>query len=100
MEPLNTRLVPVSSGTARDPVRQQKIEKAAQQFEAMFLRNLMKQMRETNQLFESKDDPMNSESGRMMQGMYDDALCDRLTQGHGIGLAAMIVKQLSGPVKS
>ena len=83
-------------------IRQHDIEQAAQQFEAIFLRNLMKQMRKTNELFESKDDPMNSESGRMMQSFYDDELCNQLAAHHGgIGLAAMIVKQLSrGPNSS
>lgn len=76
-------------------IKPQDIDKAAEQFEAIFLRNLMKQMRETNQVFESKDDPMNSESGRMMQSFYDDTLCGLLAQHHGVGLAALIVKQLT-----
>lgn len=76
-------------------IKSQDIGKAAEQFEAIFLRNMMKQMRETNAVFESKDDPMNSESGRMMQSLYDDQLCTQLAQHHGIGLAALIVKQLT-----
>lgn len=76
-------------------IASQDVGKAAEQFEAIFLRNLMKQMRETNQVFESKDDPMNSESGLMMQSFYDDTLCTQLAQHHGIGLAALIVKQLT-----
>ncbi|WP_276641906.1 rod-binding protein [Siccibacter turicensis] len=84
----------------RDPlatptIRSQDINKAAEQFEAIFLRNLMKQMRETNAVFESKDDPMNSESGRMMQSLYDDTLCTQMAHQHGIGLATLIVKQLT-----
>ncbi|EMV4234895.1 rod-binding protein, partial [Escherichia coli] len=39
--------------------------------------------------------PFNSDSVRMMQGFYDDELCNTLAQQHGIGIAAMIVKQLS-----
>lgn len=84
----------------RDPmaapaIKSQDVNKAAEQFEAIFLRNMMKQMRETNAVFESKDDPMNSESGRMMQSMFDDKLCDQIAHQHGIGLAALIVKQLT-----
>ena len=71
------------------------LQKAAQQFEAIFLRNMMKEMRKTNELFDSKDNPFNSDSVRMMQGMYDDMMCNSLSQHHGIGIAAMIVKQLS-----
>lgn len=68
------------------------IKQAAEQFEAIFLRNMLKEMRKTNELFDSKDNPFNSDSVRMMQGFYDD---NTLTQQHGIGIAAMIVKQLS-----
>lgn len=64
-------------------------------FEAIFLRNMLKEMRKTNELFDSKDNPFNSDSVRMMQGFYDDELCNTLAQQHGIGIAAMIVKQLS-----
>ncbi|MFP2504079.1 rod-binding protein [Enterobacteriaceae bacterium RIT711] len=88
---------PVSSG---DPLNAPKIrgndlEKASQQFEAIFLRNMLKEMRKVNELFDSKDNPFNSDSVRMMQGFYDDTLCNTLSQHHGIGIAEMIVKQLS-----
>ena len=63
------------------------IKQAAEQFEAIFLRNMLKEMRKTNELFDSKDNPFNSDSVRMM--------CNTLAQQHGIGIAAMIVKQLS-----
>ena len=51
------------------------IRQAAEQFEAIFLRNMLKEMRKTNELFDSKDNPFNSDSVRMMQGFYDDKLC-------------------------
>lgn len=72
------------------------MQKAAEQFEAIFLRNMLKEMRKTNEIFDSKDNPFNSDSVRMMQGFYDDQLCNTLAQQHGIGIAAMIVKQFSG----
>ncbi len=52
------------------------IKQAAEQFEAIFLRNMLKEMRKTNELFDSKDNPFNSDSVRMMQGFYDDELCN------------------------
>lgn len=76
-------------------IRAHDLQQAASQFEAIFMRNMMKEMRKVNELFDSKDDPFNSDSVRMMQGFYDDKLCDILTQKHGIGIAEMIVKQLS-----
>lgn len=71
------------------------VQKAAHQFEAIFLRNMLKEMRKTNALFDSKDNPFNSDAGHMMQGLYDDTLCNLLSQQQGIGIAAMIVRQLS-----
>lgn len=76
-------------------IKDNDLQKAAQQFEAIFLRNMLKEMRKTNEIFDSKDNPFNSDSVRMMQGFYDDQLCNSLAQQHGIGIAAMIVKQLS-----
>ncbi|MBJ9836874.1 MULTISPECIES: rod-binding protein [Citrobacter] len=76
-------------------IKDNDLQKAAQQFEAIFLRNMLKEMRKTNEIFDSKDNPFNSDSVRMMQGFYDDQLCNSLAQHHGIGIAEMIVKQLS-----
>ncbi|WP_407056438.1 rod-binding protein [Citrobacter amalonaticus] len=61
------------------------LQQAAQQFEAIFLRNMLKEMRKTNELFDSKDNPLNSDSVRMMQGFYDDQLCNTLAQKNGTG---------------
>lgn len=76
-------------------IKDNDLQKAAQQFEAIFLRNMLKEMRKTNEIFDSKDNPFNSDSVRMMQGFYDDQLCNSLAQQHGIGIAEMIVKHLS-----
>ncbi|EPC3780816.1 rod-binding protein [Citrobacter farmeri] len=76
-------------------IKDNDLQKAAQQFEAIFLRNMLKEMRKTNELFDSKDNPLNSDSVRMMQGFYDDQLCNMLAQKNGIGIASTIVKQLS-----
>lgn len=76
-------------------IRDNDLQKASQQFEAIFLRHMLKEMRKVNELFDSKDNPFNSDSVRLMQGFYDDALCNSLSQQHGIGIAEMIVKQLS-----
>lgn len=76
-------------------IKDSDLQNAVQQFEAIFLRSMLKEMRKTNEIFDSKDNPFNSDSVRMMQGFYDDQLCNSLAQNHGIGIAAMIVKQLS-----
>lgn len=101
MDPLKA----LTTATAHDgdtptQIRENDLKRAAQQFEAIFLRNMMKEMRKVNELFDSKDNPLNSDATRLMQGFYDDKLCDQLASQNGIGIAAMIVKQLSpGPGK-
>lgn len=50
-----------------------------------FLRNMLKEMRKTNELFDSKDNPFNSDSVRMMQGFYDDELCNTPRSSTGLG---------------
>lgn len=76
-------------------VRENHLRQAAQQFEAIFMRQMLKEMRKVNALFDSKDNPLNSDAGRMMQGLYDDALCDSLVKQQSMGIAELIVKQLS-----
>lgn len=76
-------------------VRENHLRQAAQQFEAIFMRQMLKEMRKVDALFDSKDNPLHSDAGQMMQGLYDDALCDSLAKQQSIGIAELIVKQLS-----
>lgn len=87
--------LPTDDGHGQAKIRQQDLEKVSQQFEAIFMRSMMKEMRKVNEVFDSKDNPFNSDSVRMLQGLYDDTLCNQLSQHHGIGIAEMVVKQLS-----
>lgn len=67
-------------------IKDNDLQKAAQQFEAIFLRNMLKEMRKTNEIFDSKDNPFNSDSVRMMQGFYDDQLCNNWPSSTVLGL--------------
>ena len=81
--------------TDTSAVRENDLRQAAQQFEAIFMRQMLKEMRKVDALLDSKDNPLNSDAGRMMQGLYDDTLCDTLARQQGMGIAELIVKQLS-----
>lgn len=70
------------------------LEKVAKQFESLFIQMVMKSMRAANETF-SEDDMFNSEDGKFYQEMYDQQLSVSLGQGKGIGLADVLVKQLS-----
>ncbi len=74
------------------------LDKAATQFEALFMQMMLKSMRDTV----SEDGLFDSEATRTYMGMLDQQLASRLSGSSGLGLAGMIVKQLqhakaSGP---
>jgi flagellar protein FlgJ len=66
------------------------IKKAASQFEAVFMNMLLKSMREAL----PNSDPLASEGTRMMSGMLDQQYAQNLS-GKGLGLAELMVKQLT-----
>lgn len=66
---------------------------AAKQFEALFLNMMLKSMRDTV----PEDGALDSQQSRMFTGMLDEQYANDLSQGHGLGLADMIVRQL-GPL--
>jgi peptidoglycan hydrolase FlgJ len=69
---------------------QEAVRQAATQFEALFMNMLMKSMRESL----PKEDPFASEATRSFTGMLDQQMSQGLA-GKGLGLADMMVKQLT-----
>lgn len=67
------------------------LKQAATQFEAVFMNMLLKSMRDTV----PKDGAMESDATRMYTGMMDQQLAQNMAGGKGLGLADLIVKQLS-----
>ena len=67
------------------------LKQAAQQFEAVFMNMLMKSMREAT----PQDGMFDSEQTRMYTSMLDQQLSQRMAS-RGIGLAEVMVRQLSG----
>ena len=68
----------------------QALKAAAQQFEAVFMNMMLKSMREAT----PQDGMMDNDQSRMFTGMLDQQLSQSLSS-RGIGLADMMVKQLS-----
>ena len=64
----------------------------ARQFEALFVQTMLKAMRQASQLSESTD----GEQTRFYQDMYDKQIALDLSRNGGIGLAAVIERQLGG----
>lgn len=67
------------------------LRQAAGQFEAVFMNLLLKSMRESL----PKDGVMDSETSRTFTGMYDAQIAQKMSE-KGVGLAAMIVRQVEG----
>jgi peptidoglycan hydrolase FlgJ len=67
------------------------LREVAKQFESIFTRMMLKSMREAN----FGDSLLGSDQQSFYQGMFDDQLAVELSKGRGMGLADMLVKQLT-----
>ncbi|MEN3753000.1 rod-binding protein [Mangrovibacter yixingensis] len=79
--------------------RPQNLAEAASQFEAMFLRTLLSQMRSANTAL-NQDSLFNSKQQTMLRELYDDQLADHLAAQGSVGISRMILAQLGGQNKS
>jgi flagellar protein FlgJ len=71
----------------------QALGKIAKQFESMMVQMMMKSMRSANEVF-AEGNFLSSSEGDMYQDMYDDQLSLTLSQGRGLGIADVMVRQL------
>lgn len=87
------RLSQLKVGKERDS--QENVHKVAQEFESLFLNEMLKSMRSATDVL-AKDSPFNSPAAKQYQEMYDQQLSVSLSkEGGGIGLADVLVRQLS-----
>lgn len=71
------------------------LRKVAQEFESVFVGEMLKSMRSANNVF-AEDNPMNSPTVKQYQDMYDQQLAVSMShQGNGIGLQNVLMRQLS-----
>jgi peptidoglycan hydrolase FlgJ len=73
----------------------QALKKAAQQFESIFTQMLLKSMRKANEAMEDKNSPFNSSGVKFFEEMHDQQLSMDLSSKGSLGLADLIVQQLS-----
>lgn len=73
--------------------KHQALEKIAGQFESMMIQMMLKSMREANANF-SDGNFLQSNETEFYQGMLDDQLSLSLTEGRGMGIADIMVRQL------
>ncbi|OCQ23978.1 flagellar rod assembly protein/muramidase FlgJ [Pseudoalteromonas luteoviolacea] len=77
----------------------QALKKAAQHFESIFTQMLLTSMRKANEAFEDQDSPFNSSSVKFYREMHDQQMSLELSNNGSLGLADLIVQQLS-PTKN
>ena len=70
------------------------MERVARQFESLFLNVMVKSMRDANQAF-AEGNPLNTPQTRFYQDMYDSQLSVHLAEKQGLGLADVMLRQLS-----
>lgn len=73
------------------------LQKAAEQFEAIFVRMMLKSMRQASDVLADENSPMNSEYMKFYRDMHDQQIANDLASDRGMGLAELIVQQLGPP---
>ena len=86
------RLHQLKVGEGRDS--EANIRKVAQEFESLFLGEMMKAMRAAGDVL-ADDNFMNSNESKTYRDMYDQQLSVTLSQGKGMGMADVLTRQLS-----
>ncbi|MBA1272636.1 flagellar assembly peptidoglycan hydrolase FlgJ [Stutzerimonas azotifigens] len=86
------RLNQLKVGKDRDG--EENVRKVAQEFESLFLNEMLKSMRSANEVL-AKDNPLNSQATKQYQDMYDQQLSVSLSKEGGMGLADVLVRQMS-----
>jgi soluble lytic murein transglycosylase-like protein len=83
---------PDAPGAARTD-EQQKLRQACEQFESLFLAQLLKVMRRTTETLGSQD---SMAGAGLMSELADEHLAEAIARGRGLGIAEMLRRQLEG----
>ncbi len=76
--------------------KKQALEQAAKQFEAIFVRMMLKSMRDAQDALADEDSPFNSSSMKFYRDMNDQQLASQMSQNGNMGLADVVLRQLGG----
>ncbi|RRU22781.1 flagellar assembly peptidoglycan hydrolase FlgJ [Stenotrophomonas sp. 278] len=85
------RIQPALELNPAQPNSPAKVDKVARQLEGQFAQMLVKSMRDA-----SFGDSLLPGENTMFRDMYDQKIADAMTKGRGLGLSAMIARQLGG----
>lgn len=90
----------VLPGDLTGTLKPKNLQQASEQFEALFLRSMMKQMRKASDALAADGDPFSSKQQREMRDFYDDKLAAQLASQHCSGIADLLMKQLGPQTKT
>lgn len=91
---LNNSTNPSAVASSQIAGQKPALDMAAEQFEAMFLQQVLKQMRKAGDVL-AADNPLRSREMDTMRDFYDGVLAETLAGKRQTGIADMLVKQLS-----
>ena len=86
------RLNQLKVGKDRDSA--ENVKKVAQEFESLFINEMLKSMRSANAVF-AEGNFLNTNESKTYQDMHDQQLSVTLAKNNGIGLADVLTRQLS-----
>ncbi|GAB3030356.1 flagellar assembly peptidoglycan hydrolase FlgJ [Bowmanella dokdonensis] len=78
----------------------QALQEAATQFEAIFVRMMLKSMRDAQDVLADENSPFNSEQVKFYRDMHDQQLATHLAASGSIGLSKIIMQQLGGDMEN
>lgn len=81
--------------SAPNPTRREQLEAVAEQFEAVFLQQILKQMRKANEAL-NPDSSMRGRELALMHDLHDQAVAEALARRRQGGIAKLLVQQLGG----
>ncbi len=84
-----------SSGISANLSERERLDLAAQQFEAIFLQLVLKNMHSATEQLAGDDSLLQSREQKLMRDMHDAQLSQLMAQKRELGLADAIVKQLA-----
>ncbi|KMK19926.1 peptidoglycan hydrolase [Pluralibacter gergoviae] len=93
MQVINRRAAALP-GDISGQMKPQNLAQAAGQFEALFLRAMLKEMRKAADVL-GEGNPFNSRQQQLMRDFYDDTLAQQLASQQSTGIARMIIQQLA-----
>lgn len=83
-----------TSGDAIAGAKPQTLEQAAEKFEAMFLRQMLQEMRKSADVLAGDEGLFSSRESKTVRDFFDDALAQDLASQRSTGIASLLIQQL------